>query len=164
MKILKQWAFVALLGLPLLAPLTSEARGKNHGSKGERSEFHDKILRKLNLTEEQKKKLAEMRKQEKESMRALREKVKAAREKFEQSLNADVSSADLKNVHQNFQTAKTEMANARFEKILKIREILTPEQKKKFKELREKRKHDHKRMGKERNKDDENEDDFLERE
>jgi periplasmic protein CpxP/Spy len=82
----------------------------------------------LNLSADQKAKIKTIHDQEKSSSQSLRQQIKAAAEK-EQSLMAGTASDDqLRQQHREMQTLHQQMETQRFETMLKIRAVLTPEQ------------------------------------
>lgn len=95
-----------------------------------------RFMQELNLTAEQKTKIASLRSAKKEKLTALREKQKNAKEALEKAMEASASDADLKKAHQELQAVKRELADERFDSLLSIRSVLTPEQRAKMKELR----------------------------
>lgn len=98
------------------------------------------ITEELNLTDEQKVKLDEIREEYREKMKDKRAVMQEAREKLHDALISDASDEVLRKQFKTMQEIRNEFATARFEKILAIRQILTKEQRKKFDELRSERK------------------------
>jgi Spy/CpxP family protein refolding chaperone len=116
-----------------LAPHHAQAQGHpGHMGHGDRMM---KALDELDLTADQKKKLAEIKKTFKtnepkhDAMRAAHEELKAA-------LQGTASDAEVKKKFEAMKAAHDAFMEARFEKVLAIRAILTPEQRAKFKGLR----------------------------
>ena len=116
-----------------LTPVSAEARGRGEGG------HLRTMMKKLGLSAEQKEKLAELRKSQKGKSKELRESMKAARDKLEKALSTDASDSQLRAAHQEVQSAKSKLGDLRFEKILAIRSVLTPDQRKKFQEMKPKR-------------------------
>lgn len=134
-----------LFTLPLLfaiiALFFAQAEAGKHGrhGKGHRMMKH---LEALDLSEDQKTKLGEIREHSKEKKQVIKKKVRAAREQLQKAFFEDRSESELKSLREVVKSARSEMGDHRFEKILAIRKILTPEQRKKFHELRA----DHKKL------------------
>ncbi|NQY99683.1 MAG: Spy/CpxP family protein refolding chaperone [Bdellovibrionales bacterium] len=95
-----------------------------------------KVLKELNLSDEQKSSLKEMRKANKGQMKELRQQKKAARLELKEAMGSDASESKLRALHTKLQELRKETATKRFENLLKIRKVLTPKQRKKFVELR----------------------------
>ena len=123
---------IILLGLILaLTTLSSgSAYGRDRGHGG-------RWMEKLNLTEEQKPKVKAIREESKAGKEALKEKAKAARQKLKEAIRADKSDAShdntLRQLYGEVKKIQSQMHDARFEALLKIRKVLTPEQRQKMK-------------------------------
>lgn len=123
--------------VPLLFALgfsNAHARPGHHGG----PKMH-KLMKELDLTAEQKEKIKAERDKRKTEMKAAREKAKAAREKLREAFKANAPADQLRTLKNEAQAAQTAMADARFEGMLALREMLTPEQRTKFNEFQEKR-------------------------
>jgi Spy/CpxP family protein refolding chaperone len=118
-----------LLGLSVISQPLMAKPGKGH---------FKKMMKKLELTAEQKEKMKVLRKNNPD-MKAKRAEMREVRKKFKEALSSDASKGELTKLHNELQSKKTEIAKIRFEKMLSIREILTPEQRKIFQEMRQKR-------------------------
>ncbi len=118
-----------LLGLSVISQPLMAKPGKGH---------FKKMMKKLELTAEQKEKMKDLRKNNPD-MKAKRAEMREVRKKFKEALGSDASKGELTKLHNELQSKKTEIAKIRFEKMLSIREILTPEQRKIFQEMRQKR-------------------------
>lgn len=133
------------LALILLSPIAM-AKGPGGGGGGMK-----RMLRQLDLTQEQKDKLKEMRGSKKGEMKALREKKRAMHKKVQEAMGGDASEATLRSLHTEAQALERQMADLRFEQILAVRKVLTPEQRKKFSELHQDRRgHGERKRGKRR--------------
>ncbi|MDY7015727.1 MAG: Spy/CpxP family protein refolding chaperone [Cyanobacteriota bacterium] len=103
----------------------SEERG---GERGER-------LQQLNLTPEQTEQIRAIKEQARSANEGLREQMQSAREQM-QSLMAGNASADrLRQQHNTIQTLHQQMSDRRFDTMLQVREILTPEQRAQLAEM-----------------------------
>lgn len=94
-----------------------------------------KMAKELNLTPDQKAKMKSIRQNGREEMKAKRDALFAAREDLENSLRGAATDEELKKKFEALQKIQQEMAQGRFEKVLAIRAILTPEQRAKFKSM-----------------------------
>ena len=123
----------ALSALALAAAATkAEARpGGNHEEKYER--HLAKMTKELNLTAEQQEKIKKLHEAAKDEMKSKKEAMKKAAEEFEASLQGSETGEKIRAQFSKLQSAQDEFAKARLEKILSVREVLTPEQRKNFK-------------------------------
>ncbi len=142
---LKKSAFTALFAAVFLAsPLASAEKG--HGDKGsckgKEKHFYSilpKVKKQLNLTEEQKNKLKEMKDTYgREAMKKNHVAMEKAQKELEEALKSDASDEKVREKFDVLHKLQEEFAKTRFEKILLVRSILTPEQRLKFKTLIEK--------------------------
>lgn len=126
-----------LFVLPLLlAGFQAEAKkDARHGEKG-----MARIIKQLDLTDEQKLELKKIKQQDKAESKALAEKLKASRKATKEALNENSSEETLRAKHKEHQKLRNQMDDLRFEKMMSIQKILTPEQKKKFHELMKEKK------------------------
>lgn len=141
MKFKCHWALMILL-MSTAGSLNAEEGARKPGPPNQ-----DRMFEKLDLSEEQRKKLAEIRKSNAEKVKALQEKLKEAHQKLDSSLDSDASEDVLKKQHQALQDLQNEMSDLRFENILAVRKVLTPEQRKKFSEMRKQKGFDGPRRG-----------------
>jgi len=97
----------------------------------------------LNLTEDQEARLEANRSEHRQEVRKLREKMRAAREAFKGELEKEALDMEkITQLHNEQKTVQGQIADHRLEKILQVREILTPEQFKTFIELTGKHRRD----------------------
>ncbi|MEB3281794.1 MAG: Spy/CpxP family protein refolding chaperone [Lyngbya sp.] len=98
-----------------------------------------RMFEQLNLSAEQQQQIDSIKEQRKASSEGLREQMRAAMEEM-RSLQASNASADqLRQQHQKIQQLHQQMGNERFEIMLEIREVLTPEQRAQLAELKPER-------------------------
>lgn len=114
-----------LLSTALLLP-AGEAFARKGGDGMKR------MAKEMNLTAEQKEKFQELRKEGREEDKKHRDAMKAAREDLEKALRGNASEKELREKFAKLEKLQSEFAKFRFEKILSIRAILTPEQRAKF--------------------------------
>ncbi len=125
---------VALIALSLM--LVSPAFAK----RGEGKRGHmQKIFKQLDLTEDQSKKLKEVRKSRKDKMKSLRKDKKQAKKDFKEAMRSNASNSSLKSLHNKMLKAHKKFKEYRFETMLKTRDLLNESQRKKFSELRHER-------------------------
>ena len=114
--------------------------GAQAGGKGkDRAHEHQEILKRLNLTKEQKEKLEKIRSSAQTQMKALREKKRATRKKMKDAFSTETSKDELKKIHGEMQAIKAQLSSARFERMMAIREILNPDQRKEFHKVKSER-------------------------
>jgi Spy/CpxP family protein refolding chaperone len=90
----------------------------------------------LNLTEEQEKKLKETQATYgKEAMKKKHDAMEKAQDELSEALKSDATDEKIREKFAALHKIQEDFATVRFEKILYIRSILTPEQRTKFKEL-----------------------------
>ncbi len=104
-------------------------KGKNKGGK-------DGIFKQLDLSEDQRKELKEIRSSRKDKMKSLREEKRNSREAFQQAMESGSSDSKLKSLHSKMLSAEESFKSYKFETMLKTRGILTSSQKSKFNELK----------------------------
>ncbi|MBI3813411.1 MAG: Spy/CpxP family protein refolding chaperone [Nitrospinae bacterium] len=99
----------------------------------------EKIQEQLGLSEEQKAKIKEHRKKHFAEVKELQEQIHAKMEELHKELQkADFDEGKVRAIHSEIKTLKMKGEDNRIEDILDMRKILTPEQHKKFMEMREK--------------------------
>lgn len=128
---MKHFALIAL-SLMLVPPAFAK---RGEGKRG----HMQKIFKQLDLTEDQSKKLKEVRKSRKDKMKSLRKDKKATRKAFKEALHSNASDSSLKKLHSKKLKAHTKFKEYRFETMLKTRALLNDAQRKKFSELRHER-------------------------
>lgn len=99
------------------------------------------LKKELNLTDEQLEKVREIRKSGKDAMGDDWKDFRKLKKDFREAMkDPKISNQDLKTKFESFQKARDQFQRKRFEMILKMREILTPEQLEKFLKLKKKHK------------------------
>ena len=107
--------------------------GKNHEQRWER------MKQELGLTPEQQTQISQIRDDFSVRGRELKEEMKTNRQELHSLLSSDASNNQLRSKHQQLQKLYQQAGNAKFEMMLDIREVLTPEQRTKLMELRSQR-------------------------
>lgn len=129
------------------------ADGSGWGSKRDREEMRGKLKTELGLTNEQEKKLETHRIDQRAEMEKLMLVVKEKREELKTALeNPKMNHHAVERINDDLKTAQNDMADKRLEGILYVREVLTPEQFKKFLSLRPGRESKEGRQGEHRKK------------
>lgn len=123
---MKTSIWIGLMTLSLALPKVALANGGPGGG------HLRKVLAELNLSEEQKAKIKEVRESHGKSMKESRSALRDARKAMEEAVKIDASRSDLLKKFESLQALRNKMGQARFEMILAVREILTPEQRQKF--------------------------------
>ena len=144
-------AFLAALALAPAMSLAQHHEGGEHGSKSE-MDGHDKhgdhdgkwseekaekmgkrMAKKLGLSDEQKKQMKAIHEKAREEHKALREEIKEAPKAMRQAMkDPKTSEGELKKRHKALRQIMQKQGDIKFEKMLKIRKILNPEQLEKF--------------------------------
>lgn len=126
-------SLILIVALILSLPLISAEKTKG-------AESQNSIFKSLNLTPEQQSKLKEIRAEKMPMMGEGREEFKDLQTKLHDKLKSDASESEVQALFDELHQKKTERMKEHFSHMLKIRAILTPEQRVKFYDLREKRK------------------------
>lgn len=104
-------------------------------------EKKDFFTKELGLSEDQLKKVTEIRQSNHAKMKEDRAKFKELKKAFNEAMkNPKSTSSELKAKFDSFQKARDDFQRQRFEKMLKLREVLKPDQLAKFQELKKERK------------------------
>ncbi len=128
----KLWILLALLFL-VPTHFSANAFAEDDDSWGmDADDFH----RDLGLSDEQREKMRKLRESAKAEKESMRKAHKEQRDAFKDLMKSDKSSSELRKAFQALQESKNKMATARFEHRLQVRDILTPEQRKKMAERR----------------------------
>ena len=119
-----------------LSAAYAQGQGKYHqGGQGDK----ESIFKELNLTPEQKQKLEDNRKAQREEMAKLREAIKEKRLKLQEKLNDPaVTRSSVEPLISEIKIIQAELIDHRINGIFAVKAILTPEQFAKFNQLMEK--------------------------
>lgn len=134
----KKLCLVAVAVTGLSAPAFAQGRhgGEGHGEMRQ-------VFAQLDLNPTQKESLAQLHKANKAREHELHQAAREAKESFEKAQASNASDAELRASHDSVMKAREAMANLRFEGLLQVRKVLTPEQNKKFAELRSQQRREH---------------------
>lgn len=106
----------------------------------DREERIEKMHEQLGLSDEQKAQLKEHRQTHRKEMKDVRKQMKDVRESIRQELQSpDLDEAKIKSLKNDLNELMTRMSDHKLEGVLKVRQILTPQQFEKFNELTEDR-------------------------
>ncbi len=98
-------------------------------------EHRHEWMKKMNLTDTQKKQIEKVREEQQSKISAKMEQVKAEHEKLHKMMGEETPEADLLAQHAKVVELNTGMMQERFETILKIRGVLTPAQRKQMPDM-----------------------------
>lgn len=109
-------------------------QGKHGKMHGEKRQFKMmKEIKQLGLSEEQKTQMKTLHESHRAQIDVLREATRAAHDEFFKAMQSgDKSDADLASLHEKVVAAKSEEMRMRFQHMLQVRQILTVEQRAKF--------------------------------
>ena len=110
--------------------------GFGEGRRGRRG---GDILEELDLTEAQKTELESIRTQYQPRIDEKRDVLFSAHQTLREMMASDTSPDELRRQHEQVQDLAEEMSDLRFESMLEMREVLTPEQREEFAQLMEER-------------------------
>lgn len=106
-----------------------------HGNKMGRRGGIEKLLQQLDLTSEQSAQIEAIQERSKTDNQTLWQQMQTNRQEMQSLLTSNASADELRATHQNVQNIQQELGNNRFETMLEIREVLTPEQRTQMAEL-----------------------------
>ena len=109
-------------------------QNKHADRRGMRGGF-DRLVQQLDLTSEQSKQIEAIREQSGSENQALFEQLQTNRQEMQSLLTSDADPEQLQANHQDGQNLRQELGDNRFETMLEIREVLTPEQRTQMAEL-----------------------------
>ena len=112
---------------------TTQLAHRYHGNR--RGGGMKKILEQLNLTPEQSQKIDAIHEQFHSDKESLFEEMRTNHQEMRSLFASDASSQELRKQHQKIQDLHQQLGNNRFETMLQVREILTPEQRSQLAEL-----------------------------
>ena len=112
-------------------------QNKHAGKRGMRGIA--RLVQQLDLTSEQSEQIETIREQSKTENQALFEQLQTNRQQMQSLLTSNADPEQLRNNHQQGQNLRQELDDNRFETLLEVREILTPEQRTQMAELIEQR-------------------------
>ncbi|HAC63967.1 MAG TPA: hypothetical protein DCF68_10620 [Cyanothece sp. UBA12306] len=99
----------------------------------------EKLMEQLDLSDTQIQQLNTVRQKYRPQLEELRKKIQGTRQELGQMIQGNASSTDLTKKHQELTNLDQKMHNLRFQSMLEMREILTPEQRVRFAQLMQQR-------------------------
>ena len=107
----------------------------NRNNRNDREDRMTRLLEQLDLTPEQSQQIETIKQQSKADTESLRQELQQAHEQMRSLMVADTNSNELRQQHQQLQTLHQQLGTQRFETMLQVREVLTPEQRSQMAEL-----------------------------
>lgn len=104
------------------------------GKKG-RGQRWERMMKKLDLTPEQTEAIQNIKEKYRGENPNIKEEIRENKEKMHSLLANDASSNELRQQHQKMQSLRQQMGDRKFESMLEMREVLTPEQRTKMAQL-----------------------------
>lgn len=98
-----------------------------------------KLMKQLNLSEEQKQKISAIRQQYEGQTQELWEKIRTERQKLHDMMAGTATKAEIRRQHQQVAQIDQQIHNLRFESMLETRQVLTPDQRRQFAQLMQQR-------------------------
>ncbi len=119
-----------------ISSLTIASGGGKHGKRKMHKKMRKhkkqklgKMKERLGLSEDQTAKIKSIRESHRTQMKSLREQKRAAKKQFKEAMKSSNQNPEqLRSLFNVVQNKKSQLANARFEKRLAVRSILTPDQ------------------------------------
>jgi Spy/CpxP family protein refolding chaperone len=99
----------------------------------------ERLIEQLNLTDDQKSKIAAIRQKYQEKTKTLRETMRSNEQELNSLLSNNASDRDIRSKHQQVSRNRQEISNLQFESFLEIRQVLTPAQRTEFSQLMQER-------------------------
>ncbi len=106
-----------------------------HGRKHLRGEGFKQLLEQLDLTPEQSQQMEAIKEKSRTEKETLRQQMQTNHQEMRSLFTSDSTPEQLREQHEQLQALHQQLANNRFETMLQIREILTPEQRTQMAEL-----------------------------
>ena len=107
-------------------------------AKGQHGKGLRHVMEQLDLNDEQKEQLKQVRQSSKGQRKVLKEAVRSAHENLDQALETNKSKSEIRDAFNTLEEKKSAISRFRFDHMMKIRSILTPEQRSEFQRLRPK--------------------------
>lgn len=131
-------ALMMIVGLSTSTAYAGRGHGEGHG--GGFRMIPEKALKKLNLSAEQEKKLKEIRESGSSEFDQLQKSVKDARQELKTKMTSEnASDEELRQSFSKLDSKQSEMRRKGFERMLQIRSVLNPAQRKQLADMIEKR-------------------------
>lgn len=98
-----------------------------------------RIIEQLNLSQDQQQRMAAIRQRYQSQLQPIQEQVQTVRTEMRSMMSGTATNDEIRAKHQEMRQLRQEIGNLRFESLLEMREVLTPEQRNQFGELMENR-------------------------
>jgi Spy/CpxP family protein refolding chaperone len=96
---------------------------------------NERLVEKLNLSNEQKEQMQQIRQKYQPTLSQLRENLNSERQKLREIMASNESISNIRSQHQKIISLDQELHKLRFESVLEMRQVLTPEQRQTFANL-----------------------------
>lgn len=101
--------------------------------------FSERLIEELDLSDNQAEQIKEIYEQSRQEMVSLHEEAKEAKSDMQELWSGNSSESQLRRQHDKVQDIHQKMGSQKFDTMLKVRRILTPEQREKMAELQQRR-------------------------
>lgn len=128
----------AAYAIPQPLPEQVVAQRPGRGNRGPQG-GEQRWIQQLNLTPEQQQDIEGIRDRYQNQMTQRREQMQQAMSELRQMMSANASDRDLRSKHNDIMQMRQEMGEMRFEQMLAIRKVLTPEQREQFAQFMQER-------------------------
>jgi periplasmic protein CpxP/Spy len=108
-------------------------------SRERRARRADNLLEQLNLTDAQKRQIAAIRQKYQGQMKQLREALRSDRQELESLMAGNATNEQIRTKHQEIERSRQKLSDLRFQSLLEMRQVLTPDQRSKFARLMQER-------------------------
>jgi Spy/CpxP family protein refolding chaperone len=109
-----------------------------------------KLMEQLNLSEAQKQQMTDIRQKYQGQTRQLQQELRSERQKLKDMMAGTANESAIRSQHQRVTQLDQEMHNLRFESMLQMREVLTPEQRRQFAQLMQQRREQYRQRPRDR--------------
>ena len=101
--------------------------------------FSERLIEELDLTDSQANRIKAIYEESRQEMVSLHEEAKEAKSQMQELWSGNSSNSQLRRQHDKIQDIHQKMGSKKFETMLEVRQILTPEQREKMAELQQRR-------------------------
>lgn len=115
------------------------AQRMGHGKRGERGQHLERLIQELDLSPEQSEQVKAIQEESKATAAEIAQQLRSQREEMKSLMASDANAEEIRTQYQTVRSLHQRMGDNRFETMLEIREVLTPEQRAEMTELIEQR-------------------------
>ncbi|MDJ0588390.1 MAG: Spy/CpxP family protein refolding chaperone [Pleurocapsa sp. MO_226.B13] len=108
-----------------------------HGRRWDRGQKMERLLQQLDLTPEQSQQIEAIQADSETTAQELRQRIQTQHQEMRSLMTSDATTEELRAQYQQAQDLRQQLGDNRFETMLQIREVLTPEQRAEIAELME---------------------------